>query len=54
MAGKPKRSYSNTEYAFLDYVQDLNNIVTLGAGLLIFGIIIYLINLGIAIFKNKT
>jgi len=54
MAAKPRKYYSNTDFDFLTHIQDLNNIITLGVYVLVFGVIIYFVNLGIAIFKNKT
>mgnify|MGYP000704683300 CR=1 FL=1 len=54
LARTPRKYYSNTEYTFLDSIPDMNNIITFGVGIILFGILVYLINLGIAIFKNKA
>ena len=54
LAGTPRRYQSNTDFDFLNHIQDLNNIITLGVYVLVFGVIVYFINLGIAIFKTKT
>ena len=54
LAGTPRKYYSNTEYGFLDHIQDMNNIISLGVYILVLGIIFYFINLGIVIFKKAN
>lgn len=51
----PRRYYSNSIIpSFFEYLTGMNLISQLAITLILLGIITYFINLGIAIFKNKT
>jgi len=55
LSSPPRRYYSNTlEVTFFEFLIEMNTISLFGVFLIFFGVIIYFVHLGIAIFKNKS